>query len=171
MEMDAIINDWKQNAERHDSRNVRFLRSLKMKNERVVDRVARMLHEEAFSIIDCLQCGNCCKTVSPTLTPEDIARIATHLGMDAAAFTTEYLTESEDRGLWEPKGLPCPFLAADNRCTIYEVRPTSCAEYPHTDKPEFATRTHGHAANALQCPAVFYIIEEMRARGLKHGDR
>jgi hypothetical protein len=45
MEMDAIINDWKQNAERHDSRNVRFLRSLKMKNERVVDRVARMLHE------------------------------------------------------------------------------------------------------------------------------
>jgi hypothetical protein len=38
MEMDAIINDWKQNAERHDSRNFKFLRSLKMKDERAVDR-------------------------------------------------------------------------------------------------------------------------------------
>jgi Fe-S-cluster containining protein len=171
MEMDAIINDWKQNAERHDDRNFKFLRSLKMKNDRAVDRAAGRLHKEAFSIIDCLQCANCCKTVNPTLTPDDIARIAAHLGMDAAVFTKEYLTESEDRGLMEPKGLPCPFLAADNRCKIYEVRPTSCAEYPHTDKPGFVTRTHMHSANALQCPAAFYIIEEMRARGLKYGGR
>ena len=171
MELDAIIKDWKQNAERHDARNFKFLRSLKMKSERAVDRAARRLHEEAFSIIDCLQCANCCKTVSPTLTTEDIARIAAHLGMDAASFGMEYLTESEDRGLMEPKSLPCPFLGTDNRCTIYEVRPASCAEYPHTDKPEFTTRTHMHSGNALQCPAVFYIIEEMRARGLKHGGR
>ena len=169
MEMDAIINDWKRNAERHDDRNFKFLRSLKMKSERAVDRAARRLHKEAFSIIDCLQCANCCKTVNPTLTTEDIARIAAHLGMDAAVFTEEYLIDSEDRGLMEPKSLPCPFLAADNRCKIYEVRPASCAEYPHTDKPGFATRTHMHSGNALQCPAVFYIVEEMRVRGLKHG--
>lgn len=170
MEMDAIINDWKRYAERHDGRNFKFLRSLKMKNERAVDRAAQRLHREAFSIIDCLQCGNCCKSVSPTFTTEDIARIVAHLGMEATAFMTEYLKESEDRGLMEPKSLPCPFLADDNSCTIYEVRPTSCVEYPHTDKPEFATRTHMHSGNALQCPAVFYIIEEMRARGLRHGD-
>jgi Fe-S-cluster containining protein len=169
MEIDAIIKDWKQNAERHDARNFKFLRSLKMKSERAVDRAARRLHEEAFSIIDCLQCGNCCKTVNPTFTTEDITRIASRLEMDAATFGTEYLTESEDRGLMEPKSLPCPFLGTDNRCTIYEVRPASCAEYPHTDKPGFATRTHLHSGNALQCPAVFYIIEEMRARRLKQG--
>ena len=38
MDMDMIIEDWKQNAERHDSRNFKFLRSLKMKSERAVDR-------------------------------------------------------------------------------------------------------------------------------------
>jgi Fe-S-cluster containining protein len=150
MEMDAIINDWKQNAERHDDRNFKFLRSLKMKSKRAVDRASRRLHEEAFSIIDCLKCGNCCKTVSPTLTSEDIAQIATHLGMDAGAFTAAYLTESEDRGLMEPKGMPCPFLADDNRCKIYEVRPTSCAGYPHTDKPELATRSYMHSATACR---------------------
>ena len=167
--MDSIISDWKQNADRHDARNFKFLRSLKMKNARGVDRAARRLHKEAFSIIDCLRCGNCCKTVSPTFTNADITRIAAHIGMDIASFTTEYLTKSEDRGLMEPKCLPCPFLAADNRCKIYEVRPTSCAEYPHTDKPGFASRTHMHSGNTLQCPAVFYIAEEMRAWGVKHG--
>ena len=171
MEMDPIINDWKQNAERLDSRNFKFLRSLKMKTERAVDRAAQRLHREAFSIIDCLQCANCCKTVNPTFTTEDIARIAARLGMDAAAFKKEHLVKSEDRGLWKPKSLPCPFLGTDNRCTIYEVRPTSCADYPHTDKPGFATRTHLHSGNALQCPAVFYIIEQMRARGRRQGGR
>jgi len=165
----TVIDDWKQNAERHDSRNFSFLRSLKMKNERAVDRAVQRLHEEAFSIIDCLQCANCCTTVSPTFTTEDIARIAAHLEMHATAFKTEYLVKSEDRGLWEPKSLPCPFLGTDNRCTIYEVRPASCAEYPHTDKPDFASRTHLHSRNALQCPAVFFIIEQLRARGLKQG--
>ncbi len=47
-----------------------FLRSLKMKNERAVDRAARRLHDEAFSIIDCIQCSNCCKTVSPMFNEE-----------------------------------------------------------------------------------------------------
>ncbi len=38
-----------------------------------------------------------------------------------------------------------------------------CAEYPHTRKKEFATRTNLHAGNAITCPAVFWIIEELRA--------
>ena len=38
-----------------------------------------------------------------------------------------------------PKGLPCPFLAEDGRCTVYEVRPRDCAEYPHTQKKGFPT--------------------------------
>jgi len=171
MDMETIINDWKENAEQHDSRNFGFLRSLKMKSERAVDRAARRLHQEAFSIIDCTRCANCCKTVSPTLTDEDIARIAARLEMDAAEFVAEHLVKSEDKGLWKPKNLPCPFLGADNGCTIYEVRPASCAEYPHTDKPEFASRSYLHSGNALRCPAVFYIIEQMRAGGLRKGGR
>ena len=47
--MQTIVDDWKANAERHDNRNFAFLRSLKMKDDRAVDRVAHRLHEEAFS--------------------------------------------------------------------------------------------------------------------------
>jgi len=163
MDMQTIIADWKANAERHSDRNFAFLRSPKMKNERAVDRAARERHDEAFSIIDCTRCANCCKTISPLFFEEDIRRIAKRLGMTETDFKATYLRIDEDGDLCL-KNLPCPFLADDNRCTIYEVRPKDCAEYPHTQKKEFATRTHLHAGNALFCPAVFWIIEELRAR-------
>jgi len=165
MDMKTIINDWRENAERHDDRNFSFLRSLKMKDDRVVDRKARRLHEEAFSIIDCTQCVNCCKTIHPLLTETDIERIAEHIGMEKSVFRETYLELDEDREQ-KMKALPCLFLGADNRCAIYEVRPDDCAEYPHTDKEGFTFRTHGHANNALVCPAVFYIVERMRTGGL-----
>ena len=165
MDMQTIVDDWKANAERHDDRTFAFLRSLKMKDDRAVDRAARQLHEEVFAIVGCTQCANCCKTVSPLFGEADIRRIAKHLGMTAADFQATYLQADED-GL-VPKSLPCPFLAEDGRCKVYEVRPRECAEYPHTQKPGFTTRTHGHAANALSCPAVFWIIEQLRARDTK----
>ncbi len=163
MDMQTIIADWKANAERHVDRNFRFLRSLKMKNEPAVDRAARGLHDEAFSIIDCIHCANCCKTVSPMFIEEDISRIAQHLKVTDTDFKATYL-EADEVGDLFLKSLPCPFLADDGRCTIYEVRPKDCAEYPHTQKKEFASRTHLHADNTLVCPAVFWIVEELRAR-------
>ena len=163
MNMQAIVDDWKANAERRSDRNFAFLRSLKMKDDRVVDRAARQLHEEAFSTIDCLQCANCCKAVSPVFRKEDIRRIAKHLGIGEADFETSYVRIDED-GDRILKSLPCPFLAGDNRCTIYDVRPRDCAEYPHTQKKGFSSRTHGIVSNSVSCPAVFYIVEQMRAR-------
>ena len=170
MDMQTIVTDWKANAERHSDRNYRFLRSLKMKNERAVDRAAREQHDEAFLIIDCTKCANCCKTVSPLFFAEDIQRIAQHLAMTEAEFKAAYL-QADELGDLCLKNLPCPFLGEDDRCTIYEVRPKDCAEYPHTRKREFATRTHLHAGNAITCPAVFWIIEQLRAaRGWRGGN-
>ena len=163
MDMQTIVDDWRANAERHEDRNFAFLHRLKMKDDRVVDRVAHRLHEEAFSIIDCTKCANCCKTVSPQFCKTDIRRIAKHLGMETTEFQATYLQADEDGDLIL-KSSPCPFLGTDSRCTIYEVRPRDCAEYPHTQKKGFSCRTHLHAGNALACPAVFYIVEQMRAR-------
>jgi uncharacterized protein len=163
MDMQSVVNDWKENAERHVDRNFDFIHRLKMKDDRVVDRLAHRLHEEAFSIIDCTKCANCCKTISPLFRKSDIRRIAEHLGMKAADFKAKYLKTEDDSDLFL-KELPCAFLGSDNRCTIYEVRPRDCAEYPHTQKKGFTFRTHSIAGNSLACPAVFYIIEQMRRR-------
>ena len=163
MDMQDIVDDWKANAERNFDRNFNFIHRLKMKSDRVVDRVAHRLHEEAFSIIDCTQCANCCKESSPLFRKSDVRRIAEHLGVTPDDFKAMYLKADEDGDL-VPKTLPCPFLGTDNRCTVYEVRPRDCAEYPHTQKKGFTYRTHGIASNSLTCPAVFYIVEQMRAK-------
>ena len=163
--MQTIVSDWKANAERHDYRNFKFLRSLKWKCEREVDQAARQYHDKAFAIIDCIQCANCCNTITPVFLAKDIRRIAGHLGITDADFTARYLRRDEEGRLCA-KSLPCLFLADDGRCKIYEVRPRDCAEYPHTRKKGFATRTYLHAGNALSCPAVFWIIRQLRATRL-----
>jgi len=162
---DMILRDWQENAARDDDVNFRFLRSLKMVSDpERVDALAHALHEEAFGHIDCTRCANCCKTMTPAVSAEDIDRIAGHLAMSREAFITAYLVVDEDEGGYRMKAAPCPFLGADDRCTIYAVRPDDCRQFPHTHKEGFIWRTYLHSANAQSCPAVYYIVKRMRQR-------
>jgi Fe-S-cluster containining protein len=163
---ESLLRDWRENAEREENRNFRFLRSLKMVDDPgQVDVQARQLHAEAFGKIDCTRCANCCKTMPPAVSAEDAVRIAAHLGLSVEAFTREYLTVDEEDGGQRIKAAPCPFLGADDRCTIYEIRPNVCKGFPHTDREGFTTRTYLHTDNTLNCPAVYYIVKRMRRRG------
>jgi Fe-S-cluster containining protein len=140
------------------------LRSLKQKSGKKVDRIALELHQEAFSIVDCTKCANCCRTLRPIFTDEDIARIAGHLGMTRDEFIAAYLERDEEQGRYRTKTTPCPLLGNDNRCTIYDVRPEKCQGYPFTDKGDFAFSSINHANNSVVCPAVFYLVEQMKRR-------
>src|ERR1700739_3964847 len=115
---DALVADWKENAKKHDDENYRFLRSVKQRSFKKVDRIALELHQEAFSIVDCTKCANCCRTLRPVFTDEDIERIAGHLGMAQDEFIAVYLERDEEGGRYRTKAAPCPFLGGDNRCTI-----------------------------------------------------
>ena len=97
---------------------------------------------------------------------EDVERIAGHLGMETDRFIESYLEPDDEDGTYRARQKPCPFLGDDNLCTIYDVRPAVCREYPHTDKEGFTFRTMGHANNALTCPAVYWIVEQMKKRAL-----
>lgn len=161
---DALVAAWQENAKDHDDQNYEFLRSLKMRPPKKVDRIALEVHQEAFSIVDCTKCANCCKTLHPIVSDEDIARIAKHLGMAENDFIASYLERDEEEGGYRIKRSPCPFLGDDNLCRIYDVRPEKCRGYPFTDKGDFVFRTITHANNALVCPAVFYLVEQMQRR-------
>jgi Fe-S-cluster containining protein len=157
------VADWTANAEANDDENYRFLRSLKLRSFKKVDRIALALHQEAFGIVDCTQCANCCRTLRIVVTKDDVPRIARHLGMAEPEFIATYL-ERDEEGRYRIKATPCPFLGDDNRCTIYDVRPEKCRGYPFTDQPDFAFSTINHANNAVVCPAVFYLVEQMKRR-------
>jgi Fe-S-cluster containining protein len=160
---DALVADWQENAKDHDDDNYHFLRSLKMRSPKKVDRIALELHQEAFNIVDCTKCANCCRTLHPIVTDGDIARIAAHLSTTVEDFIAAYL-ENDAEGRYRIKASPCPFLGDDNLCAIYEVRPEKCRGYPFTDKPDFVFMTITHANNAVACPAVFYLVEQMKRR-------
>ena len=138
----------------------KFLDNLKRKPPKNLDYTVQETHEEVFAEIDCLQCANCCKTTGPLFTEKDIDRIAKHLRMKPADFEAKFLRTDEDRDK-VLQTLPCWFLNADNTCSIYEVRPKACREYPHTDRKKIYQINHLMLKNTVICPAANLWVEKM----------
>ena len=121
------------------------------------------LHDEEFRRTNCLECANCCKSTGPLFTDKDIERIAKHFKMKPMQFTNSYLRIDEDND-YVLKSVPCTFLGVDNYCSIYEVRPKACREYPHTDRKKFHQISNLTIKNTSICPAAYNIVEEMKKR-------
>jgi Fe-S-cluster containining protein len=116
------------------------------------------LHEEAFSKIDCLQCANCCKNFSPRFKTPDVKRISKHLKLRESEFIEKYL-KVDDEGDYVAKSLPCPFLGADNYCSIYDQRPSDCHRFPYTDEDVIIKRQPLTLKNSTFCPITYYVLE------------
>jgi Fe-S-cluster containining protein len=118
------------------------------------------LHNAAFSEINCLDCAKCCKGYSPRFKTPDITRIAKFLGMKQGLFVETYLRLDTEND-YVTQRQPCPFLAQDNTCNIYDVRPSDCARFPYTDEDVFIKRPALTAINATFCPAVQHVLENI----------
>lgn len=121
------------------------------------------LHEEAFGKIDCLECARCCKNHSPRFKQPDIKRIAKVLRIKEGELVERYL-KLDAEGDYVTQTSPCPFLAEDNTCNIYEDRPSDCARYPYTDEDVLLKRVQLTLKNATVCPATFYVLEKLREK-------
>jgi len=122
------------------------------------------LHDEAFSKVDCLQCANCCKNYSPRFKTPDVKRISKHLKMRESEFIDQYLKVDED-GDFVAKTSPCPFLGADNFCSIYDQRPSDCQRFPYTDEDVIIKRQPLTLKNSTFCPITYYVLEKLMAAG------
>ncbi len=150
-------------AAQRKKENVAFFKKLKRKPPKDLDQVTLELHHEAFETIDCLTCANCCKTTGPLFTQTDINRISKYFKMKPSSFIDTYLRVDEDRD-YVLQTTPCSFLGEDNYCSIYEVRPKACSEYPHTDRRKIQQIASITIANTAICPAAFQIVERMKER-------
>jgi len=146
-----------------ESENKKFLAKLKRTHPRDLDDVVHSLHTEVFERTDCLTCANCCKSISPMITDKDIERMAKHIKMRPSLFTEKYLHLDQEND-YVFNDAPCPFLMNDNYCSIYDVRPKACREYPHTDSKNFHKLLDLTLKNTLVCPAVFEIVEELKKK-------
>ncbi|MET1260237.1 YkgJ family cysteine cluster protein [Flagellimonas sp. DF-77] len=161
--MNDQLHDLPERARQKAQENKKFFAKLKKRPPKKLDYLMVELHEAEFDRTDCLSCANCCKTTGPLFTDADIERIAKHFRMKPKAFIAQYLRLDEDRD-YVLQEVPCTFLGADNYCSIYEVRPKACREYPHTDRKKFHQITDLTLKNLSICPAAYNIVEAMKQR-------
>ena len=135
----------------------KVFRKMKQAKPNDLDQKFHKAHEAEFKKMDCLSCANCCKTTSPIFRDADIRRISKHLRIKEGKFISDYLRMDEEQD-YVLKSSPCSFLDNDNSCSIYDVRPLACREYPHTDRKNMFQVLEITAENSLICPAVARIV-------------
>jgi Fe-S-cluster containining protein len=124
--------------------------------------IVQQATQEVWAHIDCRTCANCCKTRHPLFSRAEVHRIADYLGMTAEELRARYLETDREAAKYTTRTLPCPFLQ-DNLCSIYDVRPSVCASYPHLHR-NFRNRLWQTIDNAETCPIVFNVLERLKGR-------
>ena len=162
MNIEKQLQTLHKDAKEVEKETFKYFQRLKKRTPKTLDITMRDLHDKEFSKTDCMRCANCCKTSSPIVTEKDIQRISKHFRMKEARFISQFLERDTDE-FYVLQNVPCHFLDAnDNSCTIYEVRPKACGEYPHTNRKKFIQITDLTVKNAEICPATFNIIENLK---------
>mgnify|MGYP003406761852 CR=1 FL=1 len=141
----------------------KYFDKLKKKAPKNLDYLMEEIHTAEFKKTDCLECANCCKTTGPLFTTADIERISKYFRQKPQQFIDQYLRIDEDND-YVLQQVPCSFLGHDNYCSIYDVRPKACREFPHTDRNKFYQISNLTLKNVEVCPAAFNIVEEMKRR-------
>ncbi len=147
-------------ARKNSNSSGKILRNLAKLKKPDLDEAFFETHELVFKNTDCLACANCCKTSSPIIVMADVDRIAKHLKVKPGDFVVKFLKIDEDEDYVFQK-TPCVFLNVDNTCSIYELRPKACREYPHTNRKNIHEILDLTYQNTMVCPAVFLILHKL----------
>lgn len=153
-----LPDNWQQQAQGNKKA---YKRLLEKGNKNKILKALPDLHDEAFEQIDCLECANCCKNYSPRFKNPDIKRIAKRLNIKEGELVARYLQLDADND-YVLRQHPCPFLAEDNTCDIYEDRPSDCRRYPYTDEDVLIKRVPLTLKNSTVCPITFHVLERLR---------
>lgn len=156
----TLITEWKSKTSEEVQELSQFLDSLHPSES--LDNQAQTIAKDVEQSIDCLACGNCCRTSVTDFDSSDIKQASKALGISKKQFIRKYLIEDFD-GKYITISTPCPFLNTDNTCKIYEARPKVCRSYPHTSRDKFAHRTNAHKANLTMCPITYAVVKRMKS--------
>jgi Fe-S-cluster containining protein len=154
-----ITNFKKEAITKHKSRK-KFILKLKNQENKKLDALFNDADNSVFEKIDCLTCASCCKNVGPLFTNKDIQRISKILKLSQGDFVNKYLKIDDDDD-YVLKTTPCVFLMKDNYCSIYEIRPKACREYPHTQMKNQKKLLKLNLKNCEHCPAVNEIFNKI----------
>jgi Fe-S-cluster containining protein len=134
--------------------------TLSKNNPRELDTLVHELHHQAFEVYDCLNCSNCCRSISPAISYHDVDQLAKKLRLKPSEVVSRFLKVDADGDFVFPSA-PCPFIDDENYCSVYSNRPKACREYPHTDRSRFYQLLKLSLKNAEICPVVYAILMKL----------
>jgi Fe-S-cluster containining protein len=150
------------------SRSATDVKTIKQNIDRIrkkppknLDTKLHILHDYYSEKINCLDCAQCCKSISPAVSYSDIERLAKHLKTKTSHIIDSYFIIDSDND-YVFTSQPCPFLMDDNYCNIYTSRPRACKEYPHTDRRRAYQILQIHAKNIDLCPIVYQVFKNLQ---------
>ena len=152
-----------RSAETNEAENLRFKELLLSSDAALVDDLVFRLNENITPKIDCTACGNCCRSLMINVNANDAARLASHLNISKETFYGKYVEQSSEGTLAVINTIPCHFLS-DNKCTVYEVRPAECREFPGFHQPGFTGRLFATFMHYGRCPIIFNVIEALKTQ-------
>ena len=150
-------------ADKKKDKLIKFLKKLDKIVPHDLPKVVKEVDKTVWEDVHCLECANCCKTMTPTYTKKDIGRISAHFNMTPKDFKAKWLYKDET-GDWMNTATPCQFLDEKNMCTIYEIRPEDCAGFPHHKKKPFNLYNDTFIGNVHRCPATYELVNRLRKR-------
>jgi Fe-S-cluster containining protein len=135
-----------------------------LKSHRHSDRRLRRFGEEIEAEIDCTACANCCRVTEVGITEKDIEKLSKFVGTSEQEFIEQF-TALDNSGaviLKRNEG-GCVFLEG-NLCSVYEARPTNCANFPHVVRGtgSIASRMWQFLDRVGYCPIVYNWMEVVK---------
>lgn len=157
------LKKFEKKAGKKKDKLVKFLKKLDKVVPDDMQQLVAEVDKTVWQDVQCLECANCCKTMTPTFTKEDLVRISAHFNMTPKEFKKKWLYKDES-GDWMNTSTPCQFLDDKNMCTIYEIRPADCAGFPHHNKEPFHLYNDMFINNIMYCPASYELVNRVRKR-------
>ncbi len=157
------IKKYKRRAYRKRKDLGKFLKKLAKSKPKGILKTVVAADKEVWKEVGCLSCANCCKTMTPTYTRKDINRISKHFKLTYQQFYDKWLKVDENKDIVN-QSTPCQFLKKDNKCSIYEIRPDDCAQFPHFVRRDFLYQAEEktYINNLAHCPATLVFVEKMK---------
>jgi Fe-S-cluster containining protein len=157
-----IVSKYERRGAQKKKELKKFLKKIEKNPPRGLIKTNAAVAKETWSEVDCLDCANCCKKMTPTFKKAEIKRIAAFVGMTQKEYFDKYLEVDESNGDIVNKSTPCQHLnLKDNKCSVYEIRPADCRLFPHFERKDFNDVSYVIADNVPRCPATLVFVEKL----------
>ncbi|MEO0234686.1 MAG: YkgJ family cysteine cluster protein [candidate division WOR-3 bacterium] len=122
------------------------------------DIPVKRFYEDLKKILECRECGNCCREVIIVFEKDDIPILSQGTGIDEKELIEKTFIFYEKHNVFVMNQSPCKYLKG-NECSVYPFRGTECREFPYIETKDFSKIYNYVFQGYSICPFHFNIVE------------